>query len=166
MGRSTEFDFLRNKWKGIQQQGIEGTHNGWKKRSKYNSSNVVSSGKRRWSHDFRSQYEKANDRWRSHANADVVRNALHKIHLLHKKNPNDETRYHLHNNFLWNTTTVGCEWVDLRSAENRPTKLINDSKGNLESQPPYSLLYSRNEANLIEYRPTTTTINEIAPADD
>ena len=45
MGKSSEFDFLRNKWKEMQLKGIEGTHKGWKERSKYNSSNVVSSGK-------------------------------------------------------------------------------------------------------------------------
>ena len=51
-------------------------------------------------------------------------------------------------------------------AETRLAKLINDFKGNAYFLHSYSLIYSRKEANLIEFRPTTTAINEIALADD
>ena len=52
------------------------------------------------------------------------------------------------------------------AAENRTTKLINDSKANAFALNPFSLLYSRNECNVIEFRTTTTPISEIALANE
>ena len=51
-------------------------------------------------------------------------------------------------------------------ADNRPAKLINDSKGSAYFLHAYSMIYNRNEENFVEKRPTASAISYIALAAD
>ena len=60
---------------------------------------------------------------------------------------------------------VANEW-NFAPADNRPTKLINDSKGSAYSLHAYSMIDSVNDANLIEIPQTASAISDIALAAD